>query len=306
MKKAQFFIDDVIWLMGDLTKERPKSLFSHPFLALLKEANERYGVKTQLNLFFTTPSLHGGAPFDLTQMTDEYKDEWHSVSSWLKLAFHARAELPRYPYINVSYEEAKNDFKAVTNEIKRFAGEDSLAKGIVPHWAPISYEGIRALAEGGIKITYATWGEKHMPKEDLSDVPSVDLDRFLLNRTEDTMLFTRTYANRSSPNSLCSYNHMTTEQRNAIHDNLSTIKDERTGMAFKNSCHIVLNSTPLDALEGDLNKLVGQEYICIGNHEQYFHSDYFNYQPDYSEKLLTMGRILSKAGYEFIFMEDMV
>lgn len=50
MKKAQFFIDDVIWVMRDLARERPKSLFDNGFMSILKRAHNEYGIKVQLNL----------------------------------------------------------------------------------------------------------------------------------------------------------------------------------------------------------------------------------------------------------------
>ena len=59
MKKVQFFIDDVIWLMRDLTRQRPERLFDNPFLAMLKRANEEYSVKIQLNLFYSTSDFYG-------------------------------------------------------------------------------------------------------------------------------------------------------------------------------------------------------------------------------------------------------
>ena len=38
MKKAYFYIDDVIWSLRDLTQKRPKSLFDNPFFGMLKKA----------------------------------------------------------------------------------------------------------------------------------------------------------------------------------------------------------------------------------------------------------------------------
>ena len=31
MKKAHFLIDDVIWVLRDITRQRPNSLFDNPF-----------------------------------------------------------------------------------------------------------------------------------------------------------------------------------------------------------------------------------------------------------------------------------
>lgn len=57
MKKTYFYIDDVIWLMRELTRKPAASLFENPFMQMLKRAHDEYGLKVQLN-FFTgqTPS----------------------------------------------------------------------------------------------------------------------------------------------------------------------------------------------------------------------------------------------------------
>jgi len=307
MKKVQFFIDDVIWLMRDLTRQRPRSLFDNPFLAILKEAHKKYGVKTQLNLFYRTSFFYGDDDFCLKEMTDEYKSEWESASDWLKLAFHAKEEFPDYPYVNASYDLVKSNFEQIVNEIKRFAGERSVAYGIVPHWAPISYEGVCALRDQGVTVTYATYGEKFQPVNgDLSYLPYGHAARFVYNKKPETALFFRNTRDTSIQKGMCSYNHITEEQYNEINDNLKLVLDESTGMRFNNVCHMILNLYTLEDLKTDLERFKSQEYINIGNHEQYFYKDYFNYQPEYGEKILLMGKVLSEAGYEFIFMEDMV
>ncbi len=64
-KKTYFYIDDVIWLMRDLTRERPSSLFDNFFMKILKHAHERYGLKVQLNLFYRTDFYYGNDEFTL-------------------------------------------------------------------------------------------------------------------------------------------------------------------------------------------------------------------------------------------------
>jgi len=58
-------------------------------------------------------------------------------------------------------------------------------------------------------------------------------------------------------------------------------------------------------LADELSKYTDNEYISIANHEQYFYSDYYSYQPDYAEKIYTMGKVLADAGYTFMFMEEL-
>ena len=108
-KKALFVIDDVIWLFRDLTRQRPASLFDNPFLKMLKELHDDFGVKTQLNVFCETDRFYGNDHFSLTEMTDAYKAEFEAASDWLKFGFHARQEFPDYPYINATYEHIMED-----------------------------------------------------------------------------------------------------------------------------------------------------------------------------------------------------
>ncbi|MBE6912433.1 MAG: hypothetical protein E7473_07900 [Ruminococcaceae bacterium] len=56
-KKAYFYIDDTIWVLRDLTRTKPESLFDAPLFKVLKKAHDEYGLKTQLNLFYRTDSL---------------------------------------------------------------------------------------------------------------------------------------------------------------------------------------------------------------------------------------------------------
>ena len=54
-KKASFFIDDAIWFLRDLTRQRPKSLFDNPFLAPLKSATTSMGSNFR-STFSTAPT----------------------------------------------------------------------------------------------------------------------------------------------------------------------------------------------------------------------------------------------------------
>ena len=78
-------------------------------------------------------------------------------------------------------------------------------------------------------------------------------------------------------------------------------------MGFKRYTTIsALNLIPLEEVENDIAPHIGNEYICLGNHEQYFYSDYLAYQPDYPEKIYKMGEYLQKNGYEFFYLDEIV
>ena len=78
-KKAYFFIDDTIWVMRDLTRLRPASMFDNDFLKALKKAHDDTGLTVQLNLFYRTDFFYGSDEFTLADMTDAYKAEFEAL-----------------------------------------------------------------------------------------------------------------------------------------------------------------------------------------------------------------------------------
>ena len=73
--------------------------------------------------------------FNLTEMPDKFKPEWRDNSDWLRLSFHANANLPDRPYIRASYSQAKFEHDRIMNEILRFAGEEAFAGPVTTiHW----------------------------------------------------------------------------------------------------------------------------------------------------------------------------
>ena len=135
-KLAYFFIDDTIWVIRDIARERPASIFDNAFMKMLKHAHDETGLTVQLNLFYRTDFFYGDDEFTLKEMPDIYKDEFEANSNWLKLAFHAKQEFPDYPYVNATYDDVKKNYTAVVDEIIRFAGEKSVSTALCPHWLP--------------------------------------------------------------------------------------------------------------------------------------------------------------------------
>lgn len=307
-KKAYFYIDDVIWLFRDLTRKKYDSLFDNEFIHVLKTAYEKYGVKTQLNVFYRTDYFYGNDEFTLAEMTDKYKAEWEEASSWLKLAFHAKQEFPDYPHVNAKYEDVKAIYEDITNEIKRFAGEKTIATAITPHWLPMSYEGVKALYDCGVRIMNASWGGNAKEYNgDPASLPYGHALRLLNNRQPETKVFSRNTRDVAINNSICAYNHILEKDNDAIFDNFGYIKDEKTGMAFKRLCNSsCLNLTPLDELEEELMGKIDSEFHGFATHEQYFYEEYLAYQPDYADKIYKTGEVLKANGYEFIFAEELV
>ncbi len=308
MKEAYFYIDDVIWVFRDLARQKPDSLFDNAFMKMLKKAHDDNGMKVQLNLFYRTDFFYGNDEFTLEEMPDVYKKEFEANVDWLRLAFHAKQEFPDYPYVNATYEDVKANYMAVITEIKRFAGPETIAHAVVPHWLPISKEGCRALADCGVKFTSVSVGERREFDGDESVLPYGHAARLKHNRQPETMLFTRKTRDARIAASICGYNHMDEETFQKICITNDSIMDEETRIRFKklsNAGKLCLNLCSLQDIRDTLKEINGLEYIGYGTHEQYFYPDYFAYIPEYAEQIYLASKILKENGYKFITADEL-
>jgi hypothetical protein len=308
LRKAHFLIDDVIWVLRDVARQRPKRLFDNPYLKMLKRAHDDYGVKVQLNVFYRTSYFYGNDEFTLAQMPDIYKEEWEAASSWLKLSLHAKEEFPDYPFVNASYEDVKQLFNTVKAEILRFAGEASFTYGFCPHWNPVSEQGVRALYDCGVRLMDVSVGDAKDYNGDPDSLPYGHAMRLLHHRQPETRVYSRGGPNVAINRSICAYNHFSSEQLAQTVGTCKTVYDAATGMRFKkfHLPELTLNLIPCENVEPVLTPFIGREYVGVCTHEQYFYEDYFAYQPDYAEKIYRMGELLHKNGYEFIFIDELI
>lgn len=307
MRKCFMYIDDTHWVFKEIAKEMPDSIYDHPFMAMLKKAHDLYGIKIQLNVFYRNSFFYGSTEeFCLKDMPDKYKKEWQDASDWLRFGFHSKEEFPDYPYLNAKYEDVKKDVEELKTEIARFACERSFALGTIPHWNAMSLAGCSALRDAGVKIMNSTCGPVHEYNGDPTSIPYGHEWRLLHNRQPETKCFSRGDRNTAIASSLCAHNHVDDLAENTDMKTTKTYVDEKTGLnmkVLKNG--IILNLYKLNEIEDAYKDLIGDEFITTGNHEQYFYPYYFNYQPEFADKLLKAAEILSENGYEFIFLEDL-
>lgn len=158
MKQFCFTVDDNIRFLRDLTETRPDSIFAHPYPALYRRLHEQYALKVQLNLFYEA------GEFNLSQMTDAYRDEWAANADWLKLSFHSKAEWPECPYELSGYDEVFADCSAVHREILRFAGKASLGRTTTVHYCRNTEEGLRALRDCHVEGLLGLFGSEEKPR----------------------------------------------------------------------------------------------------------------------------------------------
>lgn len=304
MKKAYFYIDDTIWVLRDLTRTNPASIFDVPLFKALKKGHDEYGLKVQMNLFYRTDSFYGYDEFSLAEVPDTYKSEFEEASDWLKFAFHALEEFPDYPHVNATYEDTKWLFESIKREVYRFAGEKSFAWAVCPHWLPMSKAAVKALYDSGVKVLDVTCGDTFEYDGNPDSLPYGHAARLLNNRQPETKVFSRGGRDVAIDRSICGYNHISLDDYRKIICNFEFIHDEETNMDFKPFGCACLNLIPYDEIESDFSKVVGRDYIGICDHEQYFYPDYFNYQPDYDEKIYKMCEILKENNYEFFFLQE--
>lgn len=306
-KKVHFLIDDTIWVLMDLSRERPASIFDHPLLAALKRCHLRTGLRVQLNLFYRTDSFYGDDEFTLADMTDAYRAEWEESADWLKMGFHAKEEFPDYPYVNANYEDVKRAFLRVKREVLRFAGEASFTHTYCPHWNTVSLAGVRALYDVGVRIMDVSAGYASEYDENEDSLLYTHYMRLIQNRQPETRVYSRGLTDAKNE-SLCGYNHFSPEQLDATLRTGATIYDEATGMHFK-KFHLpvmTVNLMQADEIEATMAPYMQDEYVGVCTHEQYAHPRYFAYQPDWEEKLARMADVLYKNGYAYIYLEELL
>ncbi len=310
MKNYHFFVDDIIFTFRDLTLRRPPSLFDNGFLRIFRDAHERYGTRTQLNIFYRLDRFYGKKDFCLADMTDAYRGEWEACADWLRLAPHAYSEFPDYPYLNAGYDFVKRDFEEIRREVFRFAGERSFSYAMNPHWLPVSREGCRALYDCGVRILGTTYGDR-LPaetREELATLPYGHDGRLLQDRKPETGIFMRKSRNTAINVSLHSHNHIDSAEAERTTFTRAAHYDETTGLYFKRFCNsVVVNLCQNEEIIAQtLAPLYGREYVGIGSHEQYYYENYYNYQPNYRDKTLSALRLISEAGYTSVYPEELL
>ena len=309
-KRAAYYIDDVIFMFRDLVAAKPKSCWEHPFLAHLKEAWERYGVKTQLNLFYRGDFFYGvkEAMFSLKDVPDVWKDELQSAKEWLRFGFHSLNEYPDYPWINASYEDVALAWQLIKGEVERFAGPGMWASAVVPHWGPTSRDGVIAFRDCGATLLWASSGSRWEYNGDRTLLPYGHGYRIENHRKSESAIYWRVGSGDDISVSLCGYNHLDAEVSGKTRGTFSWVHDNATGMNFRrpSSGGPLLNLYRLKDIVPMFDRAGELEYFCYATHEQYFFRDYFMYQPDYAAKTFAAGKWMRDHGYSFIFMEDSI
>jgi hypothetical protein len=259
-------IDDNIWFLRDIYNHAGtyKSIFDNSYLRFLKALHDTYGTKVHLNLFYETDG------FNLSQLSDEFKEEWSAQSSWLRLSFHALGEFPDMPYKTAGYDQVKRDCDLVMKEIRRFAGPAVMGPMTTVHWGELTVEGARAIRDAGYKGLLGYFNVDN-------DLPPVSF-------------------------------YFNVEERRHMRQRW-VWKDARTDIVFVKTS-VVLDKTALADIRPYLDSYAMKDnkppYTDLLVHEQYYYPFYEVYQPDYKDRLTTAVQWAVDNGYVPKFLEECI
>ncbi|MFC2086689.1 hypothetical protein ACFLSA_00795 [Bacteroidota bacterium] len=263
--RYRFSMDDCIFSFRDIAKNKYKSIFDCHFFRDLQELHSKYGVRFTVNVYFEDEE-----GFDLTMFPDKYKNEWRDNADWMRLAFHANAQGPPRPYQYASASSLIRDLDKVSEQIIRFAGEESYALPTVVHYAELHPTALKPLADRGIRVLSG-----YFTKNSRGDwVASYTL--------EDEI---RDYIARHD-----GYMHF------------------ESGIIFS-KVDIVLNEiSSIDTVIPTLSSLAENpdtaEVMDLFSHEQGSWSFHSQYKPDHKQRLETAIRWVTEHGYKPVFFDD--
>jgi len=268
--------DDNIRFLQDINdhKDEYTSIFDNPYLAIYKKAHDLYGAKVHLNLFYEFEDearksfSKDRAYFNLSMMTDKFKDEFTANSDWLKLAFHSRTEKPNAPYKNASAKTIIKDCTQVHREIIRFAGKECISNCTTIHFGEANHECMRALRSMGYR-SFAGYFTMNNDKPLVSYYATPDLVGHIEKRdfwydTSEDILFAKI--------------------------------DRVTNMGSLDECMDVIKNTVNDPHLGG--------FVSVMIHEQYFYDDYKAHKPDFAARILEPSKYLYEHGYVGAHISD--
>lgn len=272
--------DDNILFLQDIAehKDEYKSIFDNPYLAMYKEAHDKYGANVQLNIHWEFEpnerwfSDKSRKPFNLAMMTDKFKSEFEANSNWLKLSFHAREPQTEMPYRNTDMKTISADAEKVYREVVRFAGEKTLSShNTTIHWGECTLDGMRAMSNLGLRGAYGYFNVRENGATSVSYFYPADFvahihERDFWKDTEEDILYGK--------------------------------------------IDLVLNQFRLEDIVPKLEEVKKNPHnagcVEIMIHEQYFHKDYADYIPEFREIVFTACRWCADNGYSGYFMPDVM
>ena len=159
-------IDDTFSVLKNLTINATTytSLFDHPDFAFMKSMHEKYGAVFSLYVF----NKMTGDSFNLSAMTDKFKQDFSKNAHWLKLGYHSDAEDTYSDTLTDS--ELVANVKSVYDQIQRFASKDNI--DLIPRFGffSVNESGLVALKDQGLVMGALTADDARAENSGLSGV----------------------------------------------------------------------------------------------------------------------------------------
>ena len=259
--------DDNIIFLYDINehKDEYKSIFDNPYLAIYKKAHDLWGAKAHLNLFYefddeARACFSEDRPyFNLSMMTDKFKDEFRANADWLKFTFHAKSEFPPMPYKYADGETVRRDCEKIHSEIRRFAGDEVISRCTTVHFGEANRDGVRVLRELGYKVLTGYFIDGEFPVAYYADNEMI--------------------------------NHV--YERDFWRDNETDMLFGRIDLVLNLNKH----SENMQILREIMASPTRGGFMSVMIHEQYFYSDYMNYLPDFESRVLDACELIAKSVY---------
>ena len=252
-------VDDVIWCFENIWRNQNTytSIFDDPFLALYRDLHDQYGVPVHMHIYYENDD----GSFNLSMFPDKYKKEFQANGNWLKFTFHSLKDKPDSPYKYASYEQVMREGKLVEKEILRFAGKEVMSNITSQHWADSNRRATRAFRNLGFRCMdgYFTFDENGDPRVS-----------YYLNKEQTAHAGSRDFW-----------------------------VDNSEDIIFVTG-DIVINEVELKDIESHMEKITNAPNHCFHYlliHEQYFYPHYFNYEPDYRERIFAAVDFCHRNGY---------
>lgn len=265
--RYRFSIDDNVFFLHDIFKNKYRSLFDCFYLKGLRDLNRKYGTRYTVNIYYTDDYTDEG--FNISQFPDTYKSEWKDNGHWLKLAFHAWSNLPDRPYQYAPPAKLIADFDRVKAEIHRFAGEEAYAPPTIIHWGMVQPAALKALYERGVRFLSGYFRKLNGVNYDV--------------------------------------NYRLDEARCEYLSRHDALKDFQSGIVFAHTDIVINGTPidkivpTLAPLAEDPNQA---EIMDLLTHEQPFWPSYKHHLPDHFQRLDTAIRWVTEHGYKPVFYHE--
>ena len=210
--------------------------------------------------------------FSLIDVPSTYRPEFTQNAHWLKFSFHARYNQPEFPYES-NDDLLQRDYFDVMRELVRIVGIDALATTTTLHYVAATEAGCSFLhrfgVHGLIGMFYNCNGREA-------------LHYYLPSK------------------------HWNDLQCGFLY------RDPHTNICFAHN-DIILNQYSIHSAEEKVRQIDAQiikkqhsAFFQLMTHEQYFYSDYIDFQPDFEEKMLLVVKYLHDHGYLSCFFEELI